>query len=265
MDLETICLKCLEKDPDRRYPTAKELADDLRRYVNRFAIAAKRAGPVARLAKFVRRHKLATAAGVAILLLAAAAGVAVDLSRRAQSRATAAERVAAAAHQINWAHDQIPAIEEHIQAQRYHEAFDLLQQVEAILPEDPRLAGLRTDCSWELTILTDPPGATVSRKPPDDPKESWERLGVTPVENRRLALGLYHWKFVKPGYATAESLADDAFLRAVRLGTGGAVRVELDRAEVAPREMVRVRPVPPALRGFNPIVIIPQFWIDCLG
>ena len=47
-NLETICLKCLEKDPDRRYGTAKELADDLRRYVNRFAILAKRTGPLGR-------------------------------------------------------------------------------------------------------------------------------------------------------------------------------------------------------------------------
>src|SRR5207245_6886782 len=77
VDLETICVKCLEKDPDRRYPNAKALADDLRRYLSRFAIAAKRAGPVTRLTKFVRRHKLAVAAGVAILVLASAAGVAV--------------------------------------------------------------------------------------------------------------------------------------------------------------------------------------------
>ena len=48
----------------------------------------------------------------------------------------------------------------------------------------------------------------------------------------------------------------------VRLGTGGAFRVELDRAEVAPRDMVRVRPVPPVLRGFNPSVSIPPFWMD---
>src|SRR5262249_52281964 len=54
VDLETICLKALEKDPERRYATAGALADDLRRYLNRFAIAAKRAGLVARLAKLVR-------------------------------------------------------------------------------------------------------------------------------------------------------------------------------------------------------------------
>ena len=42
-DLETVCLKALEKDPDRRYQTAGQLADDLRRYLNRFAISARRA------------------------------------------------------------------------------------------------------------------------------------------------------------------------------------------------------------------------------
>jgi eukaryotic-like serine/threonine-protein kinase len=41
VDLETICLKAMEKDPDRRYQGAKDMSDDLRRFVNRFAIAAK--------------------------------------------------------------------------------------------------------------------------------------------------------------------------------------------------------------------------------
>src|SRR5262245_34592834 len=139
VDLETICLKCLEQDPDRRYLTAKALAEDMRRYLNRFAITAKRVGPVARLVKLALRHKLATAAGAVIVLLATAAGIALGLYQRARGRAEEAEGAAFAARQINWAHDQIPEIEAHIQAQRYHQAFDLLQHVEAILPENPRL------------------------------------------------------------------------------------------------------------------------------
>jgi serine/threonine protein kinase len=74
-DLETICLKCLEKDPDRRYANAKELADDLRRYVSRFAIVAKRTGPLGRIRKWVRRNPALAGAAVAVLLALAAAGV----------------------------------------------------------------------------------------------------------------------------------------------------------------------------------------------
>ena len=48
VDLETICLKAMEKDPDGRYQTAGALAEDLRRYVNRFAISARRAGTSSR-------------------------------------------------------------------------------------------------------------------------------------------------------------------------------------------------------------------------
>src|SRR5262249_36504556 len=75
VDLETICLKALEKDPDRRYQTAGQMAEDLRRYVNRFAIAARRAGPIARLGKWVRRHPGLSVASVCALVLALVAGL----------------------------------------------------------------------------------------------------------------------------------------------------------------------------------------------
>jgi tetratricopeptide (TPR) repeat protein len=80
VDLETICLKCLEKDPDRRYQTAGQLAEDLRRYANRFAISARRAGPVQRLVKWVRRRP-AVAASLGCLLLAV--GVALAFAYQA--------------------------------------------------------------------------------------------------------------------------------------------------------------------------------------
>ena len=69
VDLETICLKALEKDPDGRYRTGKAMAEDLRRYANRYAISARRAGPLDRAKKWAKRHP-AVAALLACLFVA---------------------------------------------------------------------------------------------------------------------------------------------------------------------------------------------------
>jgi len=57
-DLEQICLRCLEKDPDRRYPTAAFLADDLSRFLNGEPVSAVRSGIVGRLAGSLERVQL---------------------------------------------------------------------------------------------------------------------------------------------------------------------------------------------------------------
>jgi HAMP domain-containing protein len=74
LDLETICLKCLEKDPDRRYQSAKDLADDLRRFVNRFAISARRVGVLGRTKKWMKRNPAVAGLLVVALLAVGAAG-----------------------------------------------------------------------------------------------------------------------------------------------------------------------------------------------
>lgn len=69
-DLETICLKTLEKRAEERYPTARAFAEDLRRYTDDLPIVARRPGAAARVLKFVRRHKGGTVAVVSLLIAA---------------------------------------------------------------------------------------------------------------------------------------------------------------------------------------------------
>jgi len=70
-DLETVCLKCLEKEPAKRYSTARALAEELGRYLNGRPVLARPIGPTGKAGRWCRRNpRLALATGVALLSLA---------------------------------------------------------------------------------------------------------------------------------------------------------------------------------------------------
>jgi formylglycine-generating enzyme required for sulfatase activity len=79
-DLEMIVLKCLEKRPESRYPTARQLAEDLERFLNYQAILAKPPGTLSRAGKWLRRQR--TNAAVAVAATAVAFALALGVSWR---------------------------------------------------------------------------------------------------------------------------------------------------------------------------------------
>src|SRR5216117_2204133 len=73
-DLSTICLKCLEKDPKRRYSSALALAEDLEHWLKHEPIQARRTGILARGKRWVRRNPTSALLAASLIALAAAAG-----------------------------------------------------------------------------------------------------------------------------------------------------------------------------------------------
>ena len=78
-DLETICLKCLSKQPARRYPSAEALAEDLDRWLRGEPVHGRSVGSLERVWLWCRRNLSAAAlsAGAAALLVLAAVGATV--------------------------------------------------------------------------------------------------------------------------------------------------------------------------------------------
>ncbi|MCL5281956.1 MAG: serine/threonine protein kinase, partial [Planctomycetes bacterium] len=91
-DLETICLKMMEKDPDKRYQAGGGVAEDLRRYVNRFAISARRVGVAGRAMRWANRNRALAAALCGLLLLSLLAGVFAYREQRSEQRAMEEKR-----------------------------------------------------------------------------------------------------------------------------------------------------------------------------
>src|SRR6266566_1598875 len=76
-DLNTICLKCLDKDPQRRYSSALALAEDLERWLKHEPIHARRTGLVTRGRKWVRRNPSIAVMAAMLLVLAVPLGVTI--------------------------------------------------------------------------------------------------------------------------------------------------------------------------------------------
>jgi eukaryotic-like serine/threonine-protein kinase len=126
-DLETICLKCLSKEPQRRYSSAAALADDLTRFRERRPIQARPPGPGGRLWRWGRRKPTTAgllAAVLALFILTVGGGLWLERKQ--------AERQGRARQAVETALDQVPSLREQ---GRWPEAQAVLTQARSRLDE----------------------------------------------------------------------------------------------------------------------------------
>jgi eukaryotic-like serine/threonine-protein kinase len=141
LELETIVLKALRKDPADRYGTAQEMAEDLARYLDGRPILARRPTPSERLRGWSRRHPSLVGVGVvALILLSAASLVSTALIRREQARTLAEQRKTESAYLL----ERRRAEEAEARFGLARRAVDeLIQASEEELAHRPGMEGLR--------------------------------------------------------------------------------------------------------------------------
>jgi serine/threonine-protein kinase len=159
-DPETICLKCLEKDPQRRYPSALALAEDLQRFQRDEPIAARPVGPLERTLRWIGRHPTGAAlVATALALVGLASGGSVWLVQQQDQRRTALR------NQVGTTVGQAESLRQQF---HFHEARQLLdqarQQVEPAGPDDLRQQVKQARADLELAADLDM--ARMSAVPP---------------------------------------------------------------------------------------------------
>ena len=144
-DLETICLKCLEKDPRRRYASAHALADDLNNWLNSRPISARRVGTAERTWLWCKRRPAVAALAASAVLFAVVGAASVIAVQTTANRLLAKKNVDLQTSNIELDQQRVRALAAEAETKK---RADELQQVsyfqsQMLAQVDPAQAGLR--------------------------------------------------------------------------------------------------------------------------
>jgi len=217
-ELQQIIYNALKKKRESRYSSTSEMLKDLKKYQDVLRAEELGAFNLRTMLRRIRRPRIAIPA---VSLVIAISLVAVGFFNR-QAK-------------IRWAREEIlPEVEQLVEEnwRDFTKAYRLAEQAEKYIPNNPKLSEIFSKCSLNINIETEPPGADIYMKEYNAPDSEWEFLGISPLENIRLPVGIFRWKMEKEDYETvlAASLTKK---------TNDLVRV-LDKKGSIPEGMVRV-------------------------
>jgi tRNA A-37 threonylcarbamoyl transferase component Bud32/dienelactone hydrolase len=224
--LQRIIDRALKKKPELRYSSAGEMLNDLKKYQD--SLKAEEAGvfDLKSLLRRIRKPIIAVPGIVIVIILCLAAA----LFFKHQAK-------------IRWAREEaIPEISRlmEIGFGNFIRAYELAEEAEKYIPDDPKLTGLLSRCAVQTSIQTSPPGAKIYLKEYEAPEKDWTFIGVTPVENIRLAAGFFRFRVEKEGYETITALSSAFEFSTERGLTPVDIRFTLDKEETIPPKMFRV-------------------------
>ena len=184
-DLETICLKCLEKDPRRRYASAQALADDLHAWLNLRPISARRVGTTERAWLWCKRKPVVAALAASVLLAALLGTGAVIAVQTKANRVLEQKNLALQASNTKLDEQRVRAEARETQAINAVKHFgDAVSKNEA-LKSNPMLESLRKELLKEpLTFFKDLRDRLLTDK--DTRSESLARLADASFDLGRL-------------------------------------------------------------------------------
>ena len=110
---------------------------------------------------------------------------------------------------VAWAREEaIPEVLQLVEMDDYASAFQLAEEAERYVPDDPILSGLWPQLSRVRSIDTVPTGADIYFKHYEHPDDDWTHLGKTPLQNVRLPLGLLRVRIEKSGFEELDYVAE---------------------------------------------------------
>jgi len=232
IELSKVVERALKKSRDARYASATEIVRDLKRYQDSLKAAEAEVLNFKSLLRRLRKPAVAIPTALAILAIALLAFWFFNRQAKVRWARTVAlleiERILSNDDIYNPV-DTSPALR-------------IAEKAEKYIRNDSKFKELLAKCSISITIQTTPPGAQVYMKKYSFIEDQWQYLGISPLENIRVPLGLFRWKMEKIGYETVLAMGATYKLHLVgsefKLVPEHIARV-LDKTEDIPPGMVR--------------------------